>query len=309
MGQPIEFFPQQASTMARQIDALYLFLVGVAMFFTGLIFLVIVCFYVRYRRGSKASRAGAPTNHLGLEALWVVVPLVLVMVSFGWGAVLFVRAHRPPPEAAEIYVVGKQWMWRVYHPEGRREINQLHVPVGQPIRLKMISEDVIHSFFIPAFRTKQDVLPGRYTGQWFEATRPGAYHLFCAEYCGTSHSLMRGQVVAMTPEAYADWLADPDEEPAEVSGKRLFERLRCDSCHQREATPRGPSLHGVFGRTVTLETGQQVMADLPYLREAILDPNARITAGYEPTMPTYRGQVSEEEILQLITYMRTLEPE
>jgi cytochrome c oxidase subunit 2 len=307
MQTDVPLFPEQASTFAPEVDKLYYFLVGVAFFFSTLILLLIVYLAFRYRRNARVDRSRAPTGSLTLEIIWSVIPLVIVMISFGWGAKLFVDTRRPPRDAIEVQVVGKQWMWRVHHEDGRREINSLHVPVGQPVLLRMISEDVIHSFFIPAFRIKQDVLPGRYLTMWFEPTRVGEYHLFCAEYCGTSHSLMRGTVYVQTPEEYARWLADSTAEPAEVVGRRVFERHRCGSCHERESTERGPALHGLFGRTVELQDGQRVTADMQYLRESLLDPGAKIVAGYRNLMPTYQQQLSEEEILQLAAYIRDLD--
>ena len=306
MERGFDLFPQQASAEAAQVDQLYFFLVANAFFFTGLICVLILFFVIRYRRASRANRSGAPTHGLGLELLWSFIPLAIMMVSFGWGAKLYVQTFQIPEDAIDIAVVGKQWMWRIYHAEGRREINELHIPVGQAVRLKMISEDVIHSFYVPAFRVKQDVLPGRYTHLWFKPTRTGQYHLFCAEYCGTSHALMRGRVVVMEPEEYAAWIADQAVEPAEQVGQRLFERYRCDSCHGNIEAPKGPPLAGLPGSTVTLADGQSVTADMSYIRRSILEPAAQVVAGYEPRMPTYKGQLSEEDILQLTAYIKSL---
>lgn len=313
MDKSFRLFPEQASDAAERLDSLYFFLVGTTVFFTTLIFLLIVYFALRYRRGTRADRRNAPTFHLGLELGWTFIPLVITMVSFAWGARLFVRSVRTPPDAMPIFVVAKQWMWKVHHTEGRREINQLHVPVGRPVVLRMISEDVIHSFFVPAFRLKQDVLPGRYTHLWFRATKPGIYHLFCAEYCGTSHSLMRGQVVVQTQEEYAQWLAEEQVESLAVVGHRLFERLRCDSCHQAASSDKGPALAGLFVSPVKLESGQRVTRDMAYFRKAIYDPRAHIVAGYKPLMPSYSPQqalpgssVSEEGLLALVAYVQSL---
>jgi len=313
MNKSFRLFPEQASASAEEMDMLYLFLVANAFFFTALICVLILFFAVRYRRGAKVNRKGAPHGNLGLELLWSFIPLTIMMISFGWGARLFVDAYSPPPHALDVYVVGKQWMWKIQHEEGRQEINELHVPVGQPVRLQMISEDVIHSFFVPAFRTKQDVLPGRYTQMWFEANKPGEYHLFCAEYCGTSHSQMRGRVVAMEAADYAEWVSGNPEEPAASVGARLFERYRCESCHGPENTERGPSLVNLIGSMRTLKSGGQVKADLAYLRESIRHPGEKLVAGYENRMPSYEitasGQepLSEEQILQLIAYLETLQ--
>jgi cytochrome c oxidase subunit 2 len=253
----LRLFPQQASVGAEQVDQLFFFLVGTAFFFTGLIFVLIVYFALRYRRGVRADRSAAPEGSLKLEVIWSVIPLVIMMFSFVWGAKLYVRGQLPPTDAIEIYVVGKQWMWKVQHSEGRSEINELHVPVGEPVHLRMISEDVIHSLFLPEFRIKQDVLPGRYTSMWFQANKIGTYHLFCAEYCGTSHSLMRGQVIVQNPADYARWLADRVVEAPEVAGRRLFERYRCESCHREASSEEGPAITNFFGTTVRLGSGRK----------------------------------------------------
>jgi cytochrome c oxidase subunit 2 len=233
--------------------------------------------------------------------------LVLAMVMFGWGASLYFTNSRAPEGAMELHVVGKQWMWKIQHPEGPREINELHVPTGQAVRLIMTSEDVIHSFYIPAFRIKMDVLPGRYTTAWFEATQIGEYHLFCAEYCGNEHSRMVGKVVVMDPVDYERWVSGEGAgESMAARGARLFTEMRCDTCHQPEGTGRGPSLEGIFGSVVALENGQSVEADESYLRESILNPGAKVVAGFQPVMPTFQGQVNEEQLLQIIAYLKTL---
>jgi cytochrome c oxidase subunit 2 len=311
MPEDIPLFPEQASTAAPRVDWLYLYLVANAAFFTALICVLILFFAIRYRRGAKVSRSGAPIGNLGLEILWAFIPLMIMLVSFGWGTSLFLDAHQPPDGAMEVSVVGKQWMWKVQHSAGRREINELHVPVGQPVRVRLISEDVIHSFFVPAFRVKQDALPGRYTSVWFEATKVGEYHWFCAEYCGTSHSSMRGHIIVMEPDDFARWLEEEEEEPARVAGRRVFQRMRCDSCHQERDTPRGPSLAGLFEHPVVLRDGQTITADPDYVRESILQPAARLVAGYEATMPSYEshwtdGILSEEKIVQLQAYIASL---
>jgi cytochrome c oxidase subunit II len=232
---------------------------------------------------------------------------MLVLVMFGWGAAVFFRGSRVPDDAVRFEVVGKQWMWKFQHPSGHREINDLHVPIGVRVELHMTSEDVIHSLFVPAFRVKQDVLPGRYTRMWFEATRPGAYHIFCAEYCGTKHSHMIGTLHALEPLDYELWLAGaPTPEDPVEAGALLFQSLRCDTCHAPGAEERGPRLEGAFGREVLLTTGETVLFDEEYVRRSILDPGAQIVAGYQPLMPTYRGQVTPEQISQLIAYIRSL---
>jgi cytochrome c oxidase subunit 2 len=302
-----QLFPEQASSFAPGVDALYIFLLGVTAFFTILIFLAIVFLAFYYRRSAVRNRK----RHVGakywvLEAAWIVVPLVLTMVMFLWGAAAYFEQRVIPPNAIELSVIGKQWMWKIQHPQGRGEINELHVPVGQPVLLRMISQDVIHSFYLPAFRVKMDVLPGRYTSLWFQATKPGTYHLFCAEYCGTDHADMRGRVVVMTPADYAKWLGGGDEQPPATAGEELFTRFRCDTCHVQGAQPRCPSLANLFGQPVRLSDGQVVTADEAYLRESILNPAAKVVAGYQPVMPTFEGQLSEEQIFHLIEYIKSL---
>jgi len=302
----VPLFPESASTVSDRVDALYFFLVAVAVFFTLLICVLILAFGIHYRRGSKAKRKNPPESHL-LEFGWAVIPLILTMVMFVWSAVIFSDMKSAPDDAINIDVVAKQWMWKVYHPNGRSEINQLHVPVGRPVKLRMISEDVIHSFYVPSFRVKQDVLPGYYTSLWFEATKTGDFHLFCAEYCGTEHAQMRGTVVVMEQSEYADWLAGETGESDVAAGRRLFERYRCDTCHQTDGRGSGPSLVGVFGQTVSLESGQSVKADEQYLRNSIRNPAEQVVKGYRPVMPAYRpNQISEAEILKIIAYLRSL---
>lgn len=304
MDNAFRFLPESASTISSRVDEIYLFLVIVAAFFTVLICALILYFGVRYRRGSSANRANPPSG-TWLEVTWSVIPLVLSMVMFVWGAVVYSEMQTPPANAHEINIVAKQWMWKAQHPNGRAELNELHIPTGQPVRLRMISEDVIHSFYVPAFRTKQDVLPGRYTRMWFEATKPGRYHLFCAEYCGTEHSMMRGTVVVTTPVEYADWLAGQSSVTPAVAGQVLFERYRCNSCHKNDGGV-GPSLRDLYGSQVPLQGGGRTVADEQYLRTSILDPSKHIVAGFRPEMPTFRGQLDEHQILQLIAYVKSL---
>jgi cytochrome c oxidase subunit 2 len=301
--------PEPASTHAPRVDLLYFFLIGLSLILTLLIAGTIVYFSIKYRRGNKRVDRTARSEHaMGLEIAWSAVPLVLSMGIFAWGAKLYFSAVRPPAGAMEVRVVAKQWMWKFQHAEGRREINTLHVPVRQPVKLTMVSEDVIHSFYVPAFRIKQDVLPGSYSSTWFEATRAGDFHLFCAEYCGTNHSRMTGRVVVMEPADYEAWLqGSPANEPPAVTGKRLFEELRCAACHEPLTPPvRCPPLVNVFGHEVALSNDQTVTADEAYLRESILRPNAKIVKGYEPLMPSFDGQVNEEQLIQLIPYIKSL---
>ncbi len=317
MRDTFPLFPDSASTLSGRVDHVALFLVGMSVFFATLICVLIVVFAIKYRRTATRTVGTPIEGSLALELTWTILPFGLTMILFVWGAKIYVAEATPPLDATEMTVVGKQWMWKIQHPQGQREINALHLPLGQAVRLTMTSEDVIHSFFVPVFRVKQDVLPGRYTHMWFRPTKLGTFHLFCAEYCGTKHSGMIGDVVVMEPQDYERWLASsaPNETQAEA-GKKLFESLRCDTCHATltNATPsgvqaaRGPSLVGLFGRQVELEGGGKLVADEAYVRESILKPMAKVTKGYQPLMPTYEGQVGEEQILEIIAYLKTLEP-
>jgi cytochrome c oxidase subunit 2 len=304
----LPLFPPEASTYAVREDALFFFLVAVAAFFVALIFLLILLFAVRYRRRSPEDRARSVREPRWLEVTWILVPLGLTLIMFLWGAQLYFFASRPPAGAIDIAVVAKQWMWKFQHPEGPREIDELYVPVGVPVKLTMTSEDVIHSFFVPAFRIKRDVVPGRYITAWFEATKPGEYRLFCAQYCGTPHAGMIGQVIVLEPMDYERWLRGgaTNVSPA-AAGEVLFQRLGCSSCHRPDNTGPGPSLVGLFGRPVKLSTGQTVIADEGYIRESILMPHAKIVTGYQPIMPTFKGQVSEDGLAQLIAYIKSLQ--
>lgn len=307
MDKGFRLFPEQASTMASQVDYLYFFLVAVSIFFAVLIFFLIYIFAVRYRRRSEDEVPKELPGLLKLELLWSVIPLILTMVVFAWGATLYFDTYSPPKDALEMFVVGKQWMWHIQHPTGQREINEIHLPAGQPIKLTMATEDVIHSFYIPAFRVKRDVVPGRYTTMWFEATKPGEYHLFCAEYCGTKHSEMKGRVVVMEPADYQNWLSGGTaNEPLEVVGAKKFQQLACHTCHVDKPNARGPSLVGIFGKPVQLQNGQTVIADEDYIRESILNPNAKIASGYKPVMPTFKGQINEVGLLQITAYIKSL---
>jgi cytochrome c oxidase subunit 2 len=305
MRTDLPLWPDQASTIARSVDLLYIFQCTVTLIMTVLIFSAIFYFAIRYRRRRADELPRPIEGSLPLEIFWSAVPFVVVMIMFGWGTAVYFQNASPPAGAMEIYVTGKQWMWKLQHPEGRREINELHVPVGRPVRLIMATEDVIHSFYIPAFRVKMDVVPGRYTNAWFQAIRPGKYHLFCAEYCGTNHSHMNGWVYVMEPVEYEAWLSGggPGRSMA-AAGEALFRSLGCANCH----TPGGrcPILTGIYGTSRKLANGQTVLADDAYVRESILDPDAKVVGGFDPIMPTFRGQVSEEALLQLVTYIKSL---
>lgn len=306
MGRTLPLFPEAASTFAGSVDALYFFLVAVSAFFSVLIAVLVIFFAVKFRRRSP-DEVGAPiTGSLALELLWTIVPLMLTMVMFVWGAWVFLDLARPPRGSMEIFVVGKQWMWKVQHPDGQREINELHVPVGRDVRLTIGSEDVIHSYYIPAFRQKIDAVPGKLTTMWFNASKPGEYHLFCAEYCGTKHSGMIGKIVAMAPDDFELWLAGGAGATPVAGGEKLFADLACNTCHKADTSGRGPVLNGVPGSQVRLADGSAVLADDNYLRESIMNPQAKIVAGFQPLMPTFQGLVSEEGLLQLIAYIKSL---
>jgi cytochrome c oxidase subunit 2 len=291
------------------MNLLYLFIAAVSAFFTVLVAALVVYFTVRYRRRHPSEVGADIHGSLVLELTWTIIPLILALVMFVWGADLFFRLAKAPANAMDVYVVGKQWMWKVQHPEGVREINELHVPIGRPVRIIIGSEDVIHSFGIPAFRVKMDAVPGKWTTLWFTATETGTYHIFCNQYCGTKHSGMIGQVTAMSPQDYESWLAGNRGMMTSVdSGERLFADLSCITCHKADSTGRGPSLIGLYGGTVQLTNGQKVVADEAYLRESIMNSQAKVVQGFQPIMPAYQAQISEENLLQLITYIKALTP-
>jgi cytochrome c oxidase subunit 2 len=298
-------WPVQASTIARSVDALYIFLLIVTGMMTLLIFICLVYFAARFRYRPGVPAVQIDGSH-ALEITWSTIPFLIFMVIFAWGALVYFKERTPPADATEVYVVAKQWMWKIEHAEGQREINQLHVPVGRDVKMIMTSQDVIHSFYIPAFRIKQDVLPGRYTVEWFRATKPGTYHLFCAEYCGTQHSGMVGDIVVMEPAQYETWMNGGSTGPLSATGEKIFAELGCSTCHRTDIQGRGPNLHGVFGKPVQLEDGRTVTADENYLRECILDPGAKRLKGFQPIMPTFQGLVTEEQVNALVAYIKSI---
>ena len=303
--------PESASTFSWKVDALYFYLSGVTLFFTLLISTVLIFFVIRYRRRTPYEIPRPVAGSHKLETLWTIIPFVIAMTMFGWGARVYFDQYKPPENAIEVYVVGKQWMWKLQHATGQREINELHVPVNRKVKLIMTTEDVIHDFFVPAFRTKADIIPGRYVTIWFEATKPGKYHLFCAEYCGMNHSGMTGSVIVMEPREFDDWLSGNtgNVTPA-VAGQQLYQTLGCASCHGANGEGgRGPALTGAFGRNTPLENGQTVRVDEAYIRESITNPQAKLVAGFGPIMPTFQGQVSEDQLVQLIAYIKSLHVE
>ena len=307
MATGIPILPPAASSVATEFDLLYFFLTGVSAFFVVLVAALVVYFTIRYRRRNPDDVGADIHGSLVLELTWTIIPLLLSLVMFGWGASLFYRMSKPPADSMELYVVGKQWMWKVQHPEGVREINELHVPINRNVRITMGSEDVIHDYAIPAFRIKMDVVPGKLTTMWFKATLPGTYHIYCDQYCGTRHSGMIGEVTAMEPQDYEVWLASGGTPVSTAqNGEQLFKDLTCITCHLADGKGRGPSLVNVAGSTVQLADGRKVVADDNYLRESIVNSQAKIVAGYQPLMPVFQGMIGEENLMQLISYIKSL---
>jgi cytochrome c oxidase subunit 2 len=302
-------FPERASTVAGEVDALYGFLLVIGIGMTALIFFFVFFFAIKYRRKSPNDRPKEILGSLPLEVAWSVIPLIVMMVMFAWGTKLYFQSYTSPVEGAlDVYITGKQWMWKVQYPGGQREINELHVPLGQAVKLTLASEDVVHSFYVPAFRLKHDVVPGSYQTFWFVPSKLGRFHIFCAEYCGTNHSRMIGWVTVMEPAAYETWLAGGSTGGSLASeGEKLFQQYGCISCHVTDSQGRCPSLRNVFGHPVVLNDGKTVLADEAYVRESILNPNAKIVKGYEhDIMPVFQGQINEEGLLQLIAYIKSL---
>jgi cytochrome c oxidase subunit 2 len=304
----LPLFPERAATLANQVDYLFFFLLANLIFFCLVVFLGCTIFMIRYRR-SKHPKAVQQHGSLLLELTWTLIPFGIAMVMFGWGSVVFFNYARPPANSLEVYAVGKQWMWKFQHMEGPREIDQLHVPVGRNVRVIMTSQDVIHDFSVPAFRLKGDVIPGRYTNVWFNATRTGTFHLFCDQYCGTLHSGMIGDVFVMTPDDYERWLAAHGEGSMAQQGQKLFQQLGCNTCHRSDSQARGPNLNGLFGNPIHLQDGRIITADEDYIRECITHPNALRVVGWQPIMPSFQGQISEEGIIELIAYIKSMRGE
>lgn len=304
----VPLFPEQASTFAWQVDALYFYLIAISAFFTVGIVAGIIFFFVKYREKEKYATGAEIHGSVALETVWSIIPFIISMTIFLGGAIIYFNQYRPPADTTEIYVVGKQWMWKIQHGTGQREINELHVPVGRKIKLTMTTEDVLHDFYIPAFRTKMDVIPGRYTTLWFEATKPGKYHLFCAEYCGLNHSGMGGYVYVMEQRDFDNWLSGNVSGQTPVqAGQDLFQnKLGCASCHEGGASQRGAKIEGIYNKEVKLTNGQTVIADDEYIRNSILNPSGQIVEGYQPIMPTFKGQVTEEQLVALVAYIKSL---
>jgi len=299
-------FPREASTIAPYMDELYFFLLAMTVVGVVLVAAIITVFSMRYRKSVHPVATQIEGSTL-LEATWTIIPLGIFLICFVWGALLYFRIYNPPANAMNIYIVGKQWMWKAEHPGGQHEINALHVPAGVPIQLTMISQDVFHSFSVPDFRIKREVIPGRYSTVWFNATTPGTYHLFCTQYCGTNHSQMIGEVTVLSPEDYKKWTEESTSGMSLAqNGERLFASMGCNACHSGNAAARGPSLAGVFGSQLQLTNGSSVQVTEAYLRDAILNPSEHITAGYSPIMPTYQGQISEDGLIDIVEYLKSL---
>src|SRR3984957_13669810 len=300
-------FPPEASGIAPYTDALYFFLVLISLVGMAIVTLLIIVFSIAYRKEKNPVATQIEGSTL-LEATWTLIPMALFLVCFVWGALLYFRIYNPPTNAMNIYIVGKQWMWKAEHPGGQHEINALHVPIGRNVQLTMISQDVFHSFSIPDFRVKREVIPGRYSTVWFNATIPGTYHIFCTQYCGTNHSVMIGEVTAMSPDDYEKWTQTSTSGTSLAqNGERLFASMGCNACHSGSAAARGPNLAGVYGSKLQLTSGSEVLVNDAYLRDAILNPSQHITAGYAPIMPTYQGQISEDGLIDLVEYIKSMQ--
>jgi cytochrome c oxidase subunit 2 len=300
--------PPQASNWAVPHDAIFYALTALTVFFTLLVCGLVLFFAIKYRAGNKVDRSRPMYENLKLELTWTFIPMILGLVMFWFGAKLFVDMRTPPADAQEVFVIGKQWMWHIQHANGVRENNTLHVPLGKPIKVTMISQDVLHAFYIPAFRVQMHVVPGRYTQLWFIPTQIGEYHLFCGMYCGTQHSEMGGKVVVMDPKDWAEWAANGGETRAPMSmeqaGAKIFAKVGCANCHGANDTPRAPTLAGLYGKHRTMADGEALVADDEYIRQEILDPHKRLTAGYDQTMPIYKGQLGEMDVLDLMAFVK-----
>jgi cytochrome c oxidase subunit 2 len=308
MSSLFRLLPEQASTLAPQVDQLYWFIIGVTAFFGILVSILVVYFAVKYRTNDPLA-VGAPiTGSIPLELAWSIIPFLISVVIFAWASQVFFDIYRPPDQTLDIYATGKRWMWKFQHLDGKAEINELHVPVGRAVKITFTSEDVLHSLYFPAFRTKADAIPGRFSSVWFNATKVGEYRINCAEYCGTKHSGMIGKVYVMEPAAYQAWLSGAGGGGTLASrGERLFTELACNTCHLPDGSGRGPSLANKFGTQEELANGSIVTVDETYVRESILTPQLKLVAGYQPVMPTFQGLVNEESVMALIEYVKSLQ--
>lgn len=303
----IPIFPSAASTTATRVDDLYFILLAFSVFILALVFLPMIIFLFKYRRGNRACREPMRISTNKIEVTWTIIPTIVAMGFFAWGADVYFYQEVPPANALQINVIGKQWMWKIQHQDGNREINEIHLPVNRSVKLTLASEDVIHSLFIPAFRVKQDVVPGRFLTEWFKPTEIGQYRFYCSEYCGADHAEMQGMVYVMSPAEYGEWFAHggPRDTLAQA-GEHLFRELGCSGCHVNSQTVHAPSLEGLYGKLVPLNDGTFVQADDEYIRDYILHPNVKVLAGYQPVMPTFEGRVTEEQVLELVAYIKSL---
>ncbi|MCW8193788.1 cytochrome c oxidase subunit II [Proteobacteria bacterium 005FR1] len=306
LQQAVEQSPFAASELASDVDLLFYAMLTVCGFVALGVTVAMLDFCIRYRSGKQVDRTLRLRNLRLPEYIWIGVPLLIFLGFFVWGATLFMRYQQLPPEdALRIHGVGKQWMWKFYHPGGQREINELHIPVDRPVVVVLSSEDVIHSFFVPAFRVKQDAVPGRYTRTAFTASEPGTYRLFCAEFCGLKHSKMRGQVEVMSAQHYAEWLDTREQSPTlAAAGEALFRTKGCSGCHAVDSAVHAPDLRGIYGRIVHLRDGRSLRADVAYLRDSILLPEKDVVAGYQPIMPSFADQLTEEELLKILAFLQ-----
>jgi cytochrome c oxidase subunit 2 len=303
----ISLFPERASALAADVDNLYYFITAVAAFFAIVVTIFVIYFAAKYRTSDPFAVGARIHGSIPLELAWSIVPFLVSLVIFVWSASVYFDLNRPPDQTLEIYATGKRWMWKFQHLGGQNEINELHVPLGRPVKITFTSEDVLHSMFFPAFRIKADAIPGRYSSLWFSANKLGQFHLFCAEYCGTKHSGMVGSVFVMEPTAYQEWLSGHAEGGTLTSrGERLFGDLACNTCHLSDGSGRGPSLANKFGSSEQIAGGARVAVDEAYLRESILLPQAKVVAGYQPLMPTFQGLLSEENVMALVEYVKSL---
>ena len=304
----IPFWTSGDTAHARSVDLLFAGLAVTSLLVVLLLLSLGLRFAIHYRAGNtRANRDHRIKKSWHWEVTWTALTMLAFFALFIWGARLYINLFEPPRDALAIYVVAQQWMWKVQHEDGTREINQLHIPLGRAVRLIMSSQDVIHSFFIPAFRIKRDVLPGTFETIWFRPQNPGVFHLFCAEYCGTDHSRMLGQIDVMQPAEYERWLSQQGGSATlAAEGKELFAQFGCSGCHGAGAAVRAPSLEGLYGRPVPLSDGSTEVADDRYIRDSILQPRAEIVAGYQPLMPSFVGKISESELIRLVAYIKSL---
>ena len=303
----ISLFPEQASALAADVDSLYYFITAVSAFFAIVVTIFVIYFAAKYRTKDPLEVGARIHGSIPLELAWSIIPFLITIVIFVWSANIYFDIYRPPDQTLEIYATGKRWMWKFQHLDGQNEINELHVPLGRPVKITFTSEDVLHSMFFPAFRIKADAIPGRYSSLWFTANKLGQFHLFCAEYCGTKHSGMVGSVFVMEQAAYQAWLSgNAGGGTLSSRGERLFGDLACDTCHLGDGSGRGPALTNKFGSSEQLSSGGQVAVDEAYLRESILMPQAKVVAGYQPLMPTFQGLLSEENVMALVEYVKSL---